>query len=119
MGDATADAIEAMKGALKDAFVDSIIQDGRQFLSDNKDAAIFLAEQTRDLARLGIEYAKGDDLSRAKTLNEIKIVEQVIKNRLAGIAVDAEVVARAKFQAKIEMLVQLLIKAAPVIIAAI
>jgi hypothetical protein len=111
-------ALDGLKDQLKDAFVDSVIQDGKDFLAANKDAQQFLADQAKDLARLGIEYAKGDENSRAKTLNEIKIVEQIIKNRLAGIAVDAEAVARAEFNAKMGQLTQILIKAVPVILSA-
>ena len=112
-------AIDQLKASLKDVFVDSVIQDAKDFIRDNQDAARFLAEQAKDLADLAIEYAKGDENSRDKTVNQIKIVEQIIKNRLAGIAVDAEAVARAKFSAKMESLGQILVKALPIIIAAI
>ncbi len=105
---------------LKDAVVSQVKQDAEQFLADNQDAVKFLEEQARDIAQLGVDYAKAtSDDQRKSIIFDLKLVEQSVKNKLAGIAVQAEATARASFQRTVMTVLSTVVKLVPVVLSAI
>lgn len=109
----------AILDGLKDTVLSVVKEDAQEFLDRNKDAAVFLEEQARDLAKLGVQYAKGNDDERKSVLFEMKLTEQSIKNKLSGIAVQEEAQARADFERILRGAVSTVIKLVPVLLAAI
>jgi hypothetical protein len=107
-------------GDLKDAVIGTVKESAGKFLDENKDARDFLEDQAKDLAELGIDYVKASsDEARAKVAHEMKIVQQSIRNKLSGIAVAAEAESRATFGKILETAMGVLVKALPVIVAAL
>jgi hypothetical protein len=105
---------------LKDSVVGPVTAAAKQLLAENKDAAQFLEDRARRVAELGVGYLKAsDDGARAAVLLQLSVVQQSIQNELAGVAVNASVAARATFQNALSVGLGVLIKALPVILAAI
>ncbi|SRR5258706_5239700 len=105
---------------LKDAVISAVREDAEQFLADNQDAVKFLEEQARDIAQLGVDYAKAtSDDARKSALFELKLAEQSVKNKLAGIAVQAEAKAREAFQRTVANVLSTVVKLIPVVLSAI
>lgn len=109
----------AIFNGIKDTVISTVKEDAQAFLDRNQDAVKFLEEQARDLAQLGVNYAKAGDGDRDSILFEMKLVEQTVKNKLAGIAVQEEAQARADFERIVRGVLATAIKLVPVILAAI
>lgn len=111
-------------GELKDSITSTVKEVSRDFLDQHQDAKDFLEDQARDLATLGVDYLKAqDDASRSKIEFQMKLVVQSVRNKLAGIALDAEAEAKATFgkvlQAALNTALNIAIKLLPVVIAAL
>ena len=109
----------ALFDGIKDTVVSTVKEDAQAFLDRNKDVAKFLEEQARDLAELGVKYAKAGEDDRKSILFEMKLVEQSVKNKLAGIAVSEEAQARADFERVVRGVIATVIKLAPVVLSAV
>jgi len=107
-------------GDLKDAITGTVKDASKDFLDEHKDAKDFLEAQAKDLATLGVDYLKAaDDAARAKIEFQMKLVAQSVRNKLAGIALDAEAEAKATFGKVLETALNVAIKVLPVVLAAI
>jgi hypothetical protein len=105
---------------LESAVVGSVKDDAQQFIDENKDAKAFLEAQAKDLAELGVQYLKAaTDAEREAAQLEMKIVQQSIRNELAGIAVTAEAEARTAFGKALLAAAGVVMKVLPVILSAI
>jgi len=104
---------------IKDTILSTVREDAQAFLDRNQDAVKFLEEQARDLAQLGVDYAAASDDERKSVLFEMKLVEQTVKNKLAGIAVQEEAQARADFERILRGVLSTAIKLLPVVLSAI
>lgn len=111
---------DAIFTGLKDSVIAAVREDAEQLLADNQDAVKFLEEQARDVATLGVKYAKASsDEERKSILFEMKLVEQSVKNKLAGIAVQVEAAARAEFERTVRNVLSTAVKLIPVVLSAI
>lgn len=107
-------------GDLKDAVTGTVKDVSKDFLDQHKDAKDFLEEQAKDMATLGVDYVKAtDDAERAKIEFQMKLVAQSVRNKLAGIALDAEAEAKATFGKILETALSVAIKVLPVVLAAL
>jgi hypothetical protein len=108
-------------GDLKDAVLGTVKDQAKDFLDQNQDAKAFLEDRAKRLEELGVEYAKakaaGNDTDQVST--QMSVVLQSIRNELAGIAVQAEAQARATFGKILETALGVMVKAIPVILAAV
>ena len=105
---------------LKNSVVGPVTDAAKQLLADNKDAAQFLEDRAKRVAELGVDYLKAeDDASRQAVMLQLQVVQQSIQNELAQVAVNAAIEARATFQRVMEVAISVLIKALPVILAAV
>ena len=107
-------------GDLKDAITGTVKAASQDFLDQHKDAKDFLEDQARDLAALGVDYLKAkDDDARTKIEFQMKLVAQSVRNKLAGIALDAEAEAKATFGKVLETALSVAIKILPVVLSAL
>jgi hypothetical protein len=107
-------------GDLKDAITGTVKDASKDFLDKHKDAKDFLEDQAQDLAALGVDYLKAaDDDARTKIEFQMKLVTQSVRNKLAGIALDAEAEAKATFGKVLETAFNVAIKVLPVVLAAL
>lgn len=107
-------------GDLKDAITGTVKEASKDFLDQHKDVKDFLEDQAQDLAALGVDYIKASDPDvRYKIEFQMKVVQQSVRNKLAGIAVDAEAEAKATFGKVLETALGVAIKVLPVILAAL
>lgn len=109
----------AIFNGVKDTVLSTVKEDAQAFLDRNQDAVKFLEEQARDLAQLGVDYAKAGDDERQSILFEMKLIEQTVKNKLAGIAVLEEAQARENFERIVRSVIATAIKLLPVVLSAI
>jgi hypothetical protein len=106
--------------ALKDAIVDTVKAQVQDFLTENKDAREFLEDRAKRMAKLGLEYLQaGGDADREVVLQDMKIVQQTIRNDMAAVAVNAAVASRETFMKVLSAAGDVLIKALPVILSSI
>lgn len=105
---------------LKDSIVAPVTAAAKDLLASNKDAAQFLEDRAKRVAELGVDYLKAaDDDARTAVILQLEIVRQSIQNELASVAVGAAAEARATFQKILGVALDVLIKALPVILAAV
>lgn len=105
---------------LKDSVVTPVTEAATAFLKSNKDAAEFLQDRAKRVAELGVEYLKAsDDLGRDAVVLQLQVVRQSIQNELSQVAVGASIESRATFGRVLDAAIGVLIKAIPVIVAAI
>lgn len=105
---------------LKDSVVGPVTEAAKKLLADNKDAAEFLQDRAKRVAELGVDYIKaGDDAARAAVMLQLQVVQQSIQNEISGVAVTASVEARATFKGVMSVALNVLLKALPVIVAAL
>lgn len=105
---------------LKDSVVSTVTGASKQFVTDNKDAAQFLEDRAKRIAELGGEYLQAaDDAGRQAIMEQIEVVRQSIQNEIASVAVNADIAAKATFQKVLNVALGVLIKALPIILAAI
>lgn len=105
---------------LKDSVVGPVKDAAKQFVTDNKDAAAFLEDRAQRVAELGVQYLQAsDDAARSAVMEQIEVVRQSIQNELSQVAVNAEIKARETFNKIMLVALDVLIKALPVILAAI
>lgn len=105
---------------LKDAVFGTVKEDAKKFLDDNKDARDFVEERAKRLLELGRDYIQaGSDDERESIVERLAVVQQSIRTQLAGVALSASVEARASFARILETAVGIMIKAIPIILAAI
>jgi hypothetical protein len=107
-------------GDLKDSITGTVKDASKEFLDQHKDARDFLEDQARDLAALGVDFIKTqDDDERAKITFQMQLVTQSVRNKLAGIALDASAESKATFGKVLETALNIAIKLLPVILAAV
>lgn len=105
---------------LKAAVVDPVTEAASALLENNKDAADFLEDRAKRVAELGVEYLKApDDAAREAVVLQLEVVRQSIQNELSQVAVGASIESRATFGRVLDAAVGVLIKAIPIIVAAI
>lgn len=105
---------------LKNAVVGPVTDAAKKLVTDNKDAALFLEERAKRIAELGGDYIKAqDDAGRDAAMEQIEVVRQSIQNEIANVAVSASVEARATFKSVMGVALDVLIKALPIIVAAL
>lgn len=105
---------------LKDSIVGPVTDAAKKLLQDNKDAALFLEDRAKRIAELGVEYLKAtDDAGRESVMELLEVTKQSIQNEIAQVAVTAEIQARATFKNVLDVAIGVLIKALPVIVAAL
>lgn len=110
----------AILDGLKDAVFGTVKEDAKKFLDENKDARDFVEERARRLVELGQDYIKaGSDVERDSIVERLAVVKQSIRTQLAGVALTASVEARATFARILETAVGVMIKAIPLILAAV
>lgn len=107
-------------GDLKDAATGTVKAVSKDFLDQHQDVKDFLENQAKDLESLGIEYLKAkDDAERSKFEFQMKLVVQSGRNKLAGIALDADAAAKEAFGKILEAALTIVIKVLPVVIGAL
>jgi hypothetical protein len=105
---------------LKDAVVAPVTAAAQKLLADNKDAAEFLQDRAKRVAELGVDYIKaGDDAAREAVMLQLQVVQQSIQNEISQVAVNASVESRATFKNVMGVALNVLLKALPVIVAAL
>lgn len=105
---------------LKNAVMVPVKDASKKFLDDNKDAKDFLEDRAKRLAELGVEFVKAsDDAAREAVKLQMAVVQQSIRNEISQVAVGASIESRATFGKVLDAAVGVLIKALPIIIAAI
>ena len=104
---------------LKNAIVDSVRAQAKDFLASNKDAEAFLIERAERLAKLSLDYAVGDEAARTAAKADIDIVRQSMENELSSVAVKASKASRDLFKSILSTATDVLIKAIPVIVSAL
>lgn len=109
---------------LEDSVTRPVKEISKDFLDQHKDAKDFLEDQARDLAALGVDYLKAqDDASHDKIEFQMKLVVQSVRNKLSGIALDAEAAAKETFAKVLESALgtalNIAIKVLPVVLAAL
>lgn len=111
---------QAILDGLKDAVLGVVKGDAKDFLDQNKDAKDFLEDRAKRIIELGKGYAlAGSDDERDSITERLAIVQQSIRTELAGIALTAEVQARATFANIVHTALGVLVKMIPVVLAAI
>jgi hypothetical protein len=103
---------------LKDAVLVPVKAGAKEFLDANADARAFLEDRVKRLAELGVDYVKPDADHDAVKL-QMEVVQQSIRNELSKVALGASMESRATFGKILDTAVGVLIKALPVIIAAL
>lgn len=102
------------------AVVDPVKAAASGLLASNKDAADFLQDRAKRVAELGVDYLKAsDDAAREAVVLQLQVVRQSIQNELSQVAVGASTESRATFGRVLDAAVGVLIKAIPIIVAAI
>lgn len=110
----------AILGSLKDAVFGTVKEDAKQFLDQNKDARDFVEERAKRLLELGEDYIKAStDDERDSIVERMAVVKQSIRTQLAGVALSASEESRATFARILETAVGIMIKAIPLILAAV
>jgi hypothetical protein len=105
---------------LKKSIIDAVEARAKDFLSENSDAKTFLYDRAQRLAKLGYDYAlETDDAKKQTITDDMKIVKQSMENEIAAVAVNAAVASRDLFKAVLGTAMDTLIKALPVILAAV
>lgn len=105
---------------LQNAVVAPVTEAAKKLLQDNKDAAEFLKDRAKRVAELGVDYLKaGDDAAREAVIELLEVVRQSIQNEISQVAVNASIEARATFKNVLDVALGVLIKALPVIVAAL
>lgn len=105
---------------LKDSIVGPVTEAAKKLLTDNKDAAQFLEDRALRVAELGVDYIKAsDDAARASVMGQIEVVRQTIQNEISSVAVNASTEARATFKNVMNVALGVVLKALPIIVAAI
>jgi hypothetical protein len=105
---------------LKSSIVGPVTDAAKKLLADNKDAAQFLEGRAKRVAELGVDYLKAsDDAARDSVMVQLQVVQQSIQNEISKVAVTASVEARATFQSVMGVALNVLLKALPIIVAAI
>jgi uncharacterized protein (DUF1786 family) len=105
---------------LKNSIVGPVTDAAKKLLADNKDAAQFLEDRAKRIAELGVEYLKAsDDTGREAVIEQLEVVKQSIQNEISQVAVNASIEARATFKNVMDVALGVLIKALPVIVAAL
>lgn len=111
---------KALLDGLKDAVVAPVKESAKAFLDANKDARDFLEDRAKRLAELGVEYVKaGDDAERDRIRLQLTVVQQSIRNEVSQVAVGAAIESRNTFAKILDTAVGVLIKALPVVLAAL
>lgn len=108
-------------GDLKDAILVPVTGRAKKFLDDNKDARDFLEERATRLAELGVALvmAASDEEAKKRVLTQMDVVRQSIQNQLSAVAVQASIESRDLFGKIMGTAVDVIVKAIPVILAAI
>lgn len=110
---------KALLDGLKDAALGVVKTDAKDFLDQHPDAKAFLEERAKRIIELGEDYLKaGSDDERDSIKERLELAQQSIRTELAGIALDAEVQARATFANIVSTALGVLVKAIPLILAA-
>lgn len=105
---------------LAESVVEAVKARAKEFLEKNADAAQFLSERARRLAKVAFDYARAkDDVERAKLKADLETVRQTIENEVATVAVKASKASREMFAKVLGAAMDVLVKALPVVIAAI
>ena len=103
---------------LKDAIFGAVKDEANDFLDAHQDAKVFLADRAKRVAQLGVRYVKAaDDAERAQVNTQLEVVQQSIRNELAGIAVSAEAQAKATFGKVVQTAIGVVVKALPTLAA--
>lgn len=110
----------AILNSLKDAAFGTVKEDAKKFLDENNDARDFVEERAKRLLELGQDYIKaGSDDERESIVDRLDIVKQSIRTQLAGVALTASVESRETFARILETAVSILVKAIPLVLAAL
>jgi len=105
---------------LKSSIVGPVTDAAKKLLQDNKDAAAFLEDRAKRVAELGVEYLKAsDEAAQELVIEQLEVVKQSIQNEISQVAVNASLEARATFKNAMDVALSVLIKALPVIVAAL
>jgi hypothetical protein len=106
---------------LKNVIIDTVKTQVSDFVTDNKDAEVFMKDRAERMAQLGVEWleaeASADADKQAAVLQDMKIVQQSIQNEIATVAVNASVAARETFMKVLQTAGDVLLKALPIILA--
>jgi hypothetical protein len=106
--------------ALKRGILEAVEGRSKKFLADHPDAQAFLVDRAKRVGELGEEYVlAGNDIARAKVIEQLEVVEQSVANELSHVAVDASVEARGLFGDVLTASLQVLKAVLPVLVAAI
>lgn len=107
-------------GGLKDAVVLPVKEGAKDLLDANKDARDFLEDRAKRLAELGVEYLKAENDAARESVKELMVVvQQSIRNEVSQVAVGASIESRKTFAKVLDAAVGVLIKAIPIVVAAI
>lgn len=89
------------------------------FLEEHADAKAFVEDRLGRLAELAVALVKAgaDETARKAVLWDISLVRQSIENELAGVAVAASRASRNLFKAVLNTAADILVKAAPKLLA--
>lgn len=106
---------------LKVAILAPVKERSKKFLDDNKDAGEFLEDRAKRIAELGVELVRAgdDDEKRENIMTQMAVVQQTIQNQLSAVAVHASIESRELFGKILGTALDVLVKAIPVILAAI
>lgn len=105
---------------LKNSIVGPVTDAAKKLLTDNKDAAQFLEDRAKRVAELGADYIKApDDAARQAVMEQLEVVKQSIQNEISQVAVKASVEAKATFRNVLDVALGVVLKALPIIVAAI
>lgn len=106
--------------SLKNAIIDSVKARAKDFLDQNADAKDFLVDRAQRLAKLTYQYAMaGDEAEKTEIKEKMDLVTQTIENEMSAIAVGAQSEAKNMFKAILGTALDTVVKALPVILAAI
>lgn len=105
---------------LKNAVVGPVTDAAKKLLADNKDAAQFLEDRAKRVAELGADYIKAsDDAGRKAVMEQLEVVKQSIQNEISQVAVNASAASRETFKNVMNVALGVVLKALPIIVAAL
>ena len=105
---------------IADSLLGTIKDRAKKFWDEQSAAKDLIADRTKELAKLIWQYkTESDEAKKSEIHDEMRIVQQTIENELSAVALVGAAESKALFKEMVGSAVSMIVKALPVILAAI